>query len=154
MNSKPTTTTTSPRPYKFLTRNLNISDENGNVFQKVCLKRVYLKKIIDKRRRGSDPDEKVYRPFKKNKLFKALTAVQIPCIHQSYAHESFKSSKLLKSFYVDACSDNPSLQKVALYISKDSLLQSKILDLKSSEIALYLIKAFISLQNLFEFSRI
>jgi len=94
------------------------------------MKRLYLKKILDKRRRGSDPDEKPYRPFKKNKLFKTLRSVKIPCIHKSYAFESLKSSKLLRSFSVDACSDNPSLQKVALYIKRFPItMQSLRLDI-------------------------
>jgi len=88
--------------YKFLRRNVNLDRNEDNVIQKICAKRLYLKKMIQKAQPFSDYNEIGYRRFKNIKLFKTLRIVQIREFSGFLIFESLKACKNLKSFSIDS----------------------------------------------------
>ena len=111
-------------PYKFLPRNLRVSVLDDRIFQKICAKGLYLRKIIDTR---CDGPESVYIPFKRNKLFKTLQYARIPSVCQHYFHENLKNSKNLKGLFINSEIDETSLKKIALTLKK---LPAAVLNIK------------------------
>jgi len=89
-------------PFKFIPRNLHISNTNYLALQKIRLKGLYLRKLIDERSFDyyeiEAEEEITYKTFKNKKLFKTLKHLKVPCAYRSYIHDSFKYSRNLKSF--------------------------------------------------------
>jgi len=117
-SSKPLSSLPKRPPYKFLTRNLEITPRHEQVLQKICIKRLYLRKFIDVRDEHRGCKEIVYRSFKNNKLFKTLISVKIPCISQSYAHESLKYSKNRRKISIDLLTEDVRIDLIIRYLKK------------------------------------
>jgi len=95
-------------PYKFLTRNLDVMSPSELPFKKVCLQRVYLKCLKDETPKYLQRQERVFRTFKHNKLFKTLKSAQFSSLYHPYITESLKASKRLLSLQINSTLDEAS----------------------------------------------
>jgi len=120
INSKKTTQRPPPPPFRFLLRNLRSCKNTKTAFQQVCIKRLYIKGLFDKRKTNpaSEIDDTIYRPFKNNKLFKTLQNVQISSLCHSYTYESLKASKNIKKFTIETTSPETELEDITLTLKK------------------------------------
>jgi len=93
---------------------------NFLAFKKICIKGLYICKLIDERDYDSDDaeEELVYKSVKNKKLFKTLKYAGIPSACRSHIHESFKYSKNLKSLYLSSYIDETSMSRVAFSIRR------------------------------------
>ena len=105
-------------PYQFLTRNLKVFYEDSIAFNQICIKRLYLRNLIDERYVDQDPNGINYKDFKHNKLLKTLRNIQISSTHKTDIHESLKNSKNLKIFSIDSMSEKTKLNAIAFYIKR------------------------------------
>ena len=106
--------------YKFLTRNLKMTCEECEDFKRVCIKRLYLKKIAHESGPKAASQEIVYRPTINHKIFKTLKHVHLPSLdNPAYVHQKFKNAKNLKILHVDSYFvREKGLEKFAFYIKK------------------------------------
>ena len=128
-SQKPSDPLPNKTPYKFLRRTLKIQNDIILPFQQICIKGLYLKNLSDDRGRGLTTREIVYRPFKNNKLFKALNKVQISCLSRFYSQETLKHSKNLKNFRLSCFNDETKMEKIPISLKRLPVhLQSLRLD--------------------------
>ena len=106
-----------PPAYKFLARNLGFQNDHTAIFKKVSLKRLYLRKLLDRREPFSFK-ETCYRPYKNNKLFKTLRQVQIPSFNQSHVYEALKNCKNVNIIILNLTTEDAKIEKTAHFAKR------------------------------------
>jgi len=144
MNTKKTTrilskqTSQNPSPSslkpKFLLRSLKVTDHTEPIFKKVCVKRVYLKRILDERESNRTNLEAAYKPFKHNKLPKSLKQIKVSSLSRSYLQECLKYSKNIKNFSLNSDSPHTKVINILNILKKlPATVQSLRIDLVKSD---------------------
>ena len=105
--------------YRFIPRNLRMETYDYIDFQKVQIKGFYVRKLIHLQNRTYDNfEERIYKTFKKKKMFKTLKHATVPAGSQTYIPENLKYSKNLKSFFLISEIDTIRLSQIVLLIKK------------------------------------
>jgi len=116
MNSQNTSPKYPLPSFKFILRNIHINGQNPKVLQKIYLKGLYLRKLIDSR--SENPLYPNHKRFKANKCFKTLKSIRVSLISFPFICESLKSAKNLKNFCVSTFTRKTNAIEIASCLKK------------------------------------
>jgi len=104
---------------KFMTRSLSGSNQTYLSLKQVCVKRIFLKNLIEKNFKASSP-EIIYQSFKNKKIWKILKTASLSSVSRASTIETLKHSKTIKKFQVNSNigSANPELNQLLPFLKR------------------------------------